>query len=151
MTKSIWGVGKKLKLIKEQGEQEGEEKDGDIKEQKRRVGAALKKWCNSRDEGDKAELREEKKRFKEIKKIKAEERRARKRERLENSRTMADFWAAIREHRPRRKRRGGILRSIEKEKWEEQFKKLLGGTEEEKERVELEGDAEEEGRMSKIE
>lgn len=78
LVKIIWEVGKKLKVIREQGGEEGEERDGDIKAQKRRVWTALKKWCNSRDEGDKAELREEKKRLKEIRKIKVEEGRAKK-------------------------------------------------------------------------
>lgn len=49
---------------------------------------------------------------------------------------MSEFWGAIREYRPRRKKKG---MDIGREEWEGHFKKLLGGEEEgEEERVEEE-------------
>lgn len=87
---------------------------------------ALKKWIRTRNEGDKEELREEKRRLKDIRRKKREEEKDQKRERLEKSRNMNEFWEAIKEFRTKRKRKG---EGIEKEKWLEHFMGLLGGEE----------------------
>lgn len=128
LTKVIWEVSREFKMVKEIGGSWGEgERDVDIKEQKRRVWAALRKWVKTRREEDREELKRERKRLKEVRRIKKEEEREEKRSRLESSRTMSDFWKAIREFKGRRKRKGD---SIGKKKWEEHFKGLLGGEEE---------------------
>lgn len=54
---------------------------------------------------------------------------------------MSDFWKAIREYRPRKKKKG---EAIKKEAWEGHFKKLLGG-EVEEEKGEGQAGEEEEG------
>lgn len=140
LIKNIWEVGKELRLVREQGGTVGEERDGDIKAQKRRVYEALKRWVRSRREEDRIDLGKEKVRLKETRKNKKEEFREKQRKRVENSKTMNEFWAAIRSYRPRRKRKG---ENIEKEKWVEHFRNLLGGEEGGEARVELEGGQEE--------
>lgn len=85
-------------------------------------------------------MKEEKVRLKEIRKSKREEFRERQRKRVENSKTMNEFWAAIRSYRPRRKRRG---ENIEKEKWVEHFRNLLGREESGEARVDMEEEQEE--------
>lgn len=67
--------------------------------------AALKRWINTRREEDREELKKERKRLKEIRREKEVEAREKKRSRLEKSRTMSDFWKAIREYRPRKKKK----------------------------------------------
>lgn len=135
-------LGKKLSLVKEIGGVAGEERDGDIKAQKNKVRVALRKWVKSRREGDKEELKRERQRLNEARKAKKEEERLKVRARLENSKLMTEFWAAIRGFRPKRKRRG---ENIEKEKQEGHFKSLLGGETGEEEGVDLGGEEEEEG------
>lgn len=61
LIRNIWKTGKELKLVREQGGAEGEDRDGDIKVQKRKVWEVLKKWVRTRREEDRIELKEEKK------------------------------------------------------------------------------------------
>lgn len=133
----IWETGRELKLVKALGEGGGEERDGDIKAQKKRVNGALKRWVKEKRAEDKEELKEEKRRLREIRKAKKEEEKEKKIKRVENSRNMSDFWEAIRGFRTGRKRKG---ERIEKDKWTEHFKNLLEGgeTEEGFDRVESE-------------
>lgn len=142
LIRNIWETGKELKLVREQRGAEGEDRDGDIKAQKRKVWEVLKKWVRTRREEDRIELKEEKKRLKEIRREKKEEGREKQRKRVENSKSMSEFWAAIRGYRPRRKRKG---ENIEKEKWINHFKNLLGGENEGEIRGEAGEDKEKKG------
>lgn len=125
LTNAIWDVGREIKMVKEIGNWKGGERDVDIKAQKRKTWAALKKWVKRRKEKDREELKRERKKLKEIMRIKKDEEREKKRSRLENCRSISEFWGgARREFRGGRKRKG---ESIEKDRWEENFKGLLGG------------------------
>lgn len=146
LTKYIWEVGKELKMIREINKgDEREEKDEDIKAQKKNTWEALKKWARTRKEEDREELKEERKRLKEVRKEKKEEEREKRRKRVENSRNMGEFWDAIRGFRPRKMSKG---ENIGKREWLDHFKGLLGGeakSERGREEEGREGEREEEG------
>lgn len=128
MTKNIWEVGKELKMIKEIGNWKGGEKDLDIKAQKKRMWVALKKLVRTQKEEDREELKKERKKLKEVRRAKKDEERERKRSIIENARSTSDFWRAVREFRGKGRRKG---ENISKKRWEEHFKGLLGGEEDE--------------------
>lgn len=130
-----------VKEIKKKGE--WEDRDSDIRRQKKKTWEALKRWSKTREESDREALREEKRRLKEIRKSKKEEEMTRKKQRLESSKTMTEFWEAIKEFRARRKRKG---EGIRKKEWLEHFKKLLDGIGERGEEEKKEEEEREEGK-----
>lgn len=66
LLRNIWKVEKKLKMVKEIKEGEPEEKDENVKTQKTNTWEILKKWTRTKKEGDREELKKERKRLKEI-------------------------------------------------------------------------------------
>lgn len=99
------------------------EEDKEVKGQKQKTWKPLKKWVKSRDESDKAALREEKRKLKEVRKEKREESEKRKWEKIEKSKTKAEFWEGVNKYKKKRKKTSG---SIPKQEWLRHFKKLLG-------------------------
>lgn len=100
--------------------------DEECRESRRIVWKALTKYIKSKKMVDRQTLCKEKTKLKlqyERKKSQYWEERWKS---VEQSKTIKDFWSAIRTFRPRKKVSG---RGIKAEEWLEHFKKLLGGSE----------------------
>lgn len=66
-------------------------KGGGWEERDKKIWEALKKWTKTEDEGDREELKCEKKRLGETRKEKKEKEKVKKKEKLENSESMTEF------------------------------------------------------------
>lgn len=81
LIRSIWEVGKGMKMVKLVKEGDWEDRDTDIEVQKKKVWEALKNWIKTRDDDDREVVKKER-RLKDIRKGKSGEEKVRKEEKL---------------------------------------------------------------------
>lgn len=80
-----------------------------IKEQKKKMWVALKRWLKEKREEDKMTFKGERKKLKELIKKETREKKEESQKRVEKSKNINEFWKEIKQFR-RKKKKGGELK-----------------------------------------
>ena len=124
---NIRTVAKELNLIKKirMGDNLGA-LEQDIRAKRKNVWEKLKIWLKTKSSTDKEELKKERNELKKMIKEKEKEKSGEKLEMVARSKNINEFWKALKNFSPRKRRKG---EAISKNEWTKHFKALLGADE----------------------